>query len=84
MRHDSQGGQYREQNVIIFTLWDWRFFSLVQAWEYSYSNNTVKEDIPNLNKQENEKLNFFSRLVLVNSERQSRKPKIMGSIPIHP
>ena len=68
MRHDGQGGQYREQNVIIFTLWDGRFFSLVQAWEYSYSNNTVKEDMPNLNKQENEKLNFFSRLVLVNSE----------------
>ena len=84
MRPDGQGGQYREKNVIIFTLWDWRLFSLVQAWEYSYSNNTVKEDIPNLNKQENEKLNFFSRLVLVNSERQSRKPKIMGSIPIHP
>ena len=68
MRHDGQGGQYREQNVTIFTLWDGRLFSLVQAWEYSYSNNTVKEDIPNLNKQENEKLNFFSRLVLVNSE----------------
>ena len=60
MRHDGQGGQYREQNdVIIFTLWDGRLFSLVQAWEYSYSNNTVKEDIPNLNKQENEKLNIF-------------------------
>ena len=68
MRHDGQGGQYREKNVIIFTLWDGRLFSLVQAREYSYSNNTVKEDIPNLNKQENEKLNFFSRLVLVNSE----------------
>ena len=68
MRHDGQGGQYREQNVTIFTLWDGRLFSLVQAWEYSDSNNTVKEDIPNLNKQENEKLNFFSRLVLVNSE----------------
>ena len=68
MRHDGQGGQYREQNVIIFTLWDGRLFSLVQAWEYSYSNNTVKENIPNLNKQENEKLNFFSRLVLENSE----------------
>ena len=53
MRHDGQGGQYREQNVIIFTLWDGRLFSLVQAWEYSYSNNTVKEDIPNRNKQEN-------------------------------
>ena len=53
MRHDGQGGQYREQNVIIFTLWDWRLFSLVQAWEYSYGNNTVKIDIPNLNKQEN-------------------------------
>ena len=68
MRHDGQGGQYREQNVIIFTLWDWRLFSLVQAWEYSYSNNTVKEDILNLNKQENEKLNFFSRVVLENDE----------------
>ena len=68
MRHDGQGGQYREQNVIIFTLWDGRLFSLVQAWEYSYSNNTVKEDIPNLNKQENEKLNFFSRVVLNNDE----------------
>ena len=68
MRHDGQGGQYREQNVIIFTLWDGRLLSLVQAWEYSYGNNTVKEDIPNLNKQENEKLNFFSRLVLVKSE----------------
>ena len=90
MRHDGQGGQYREQktiesnpihakqvlcemecnlrNVIIFTLWDGRLFSLVQAWEYSYSNNTVKEDIPNLNKQENEKLNFFSRVVLLNDE----------------
>ena len=34
----------------------------------SYSNNTVKEDIPNLYKQENEKLNFFSRVVLVNDE----------------
>ena len=68
MRHDGQGGQYREQNVIIFTLWDGRLFSLVQAWEYSYGNNTVKEDIPNLNKQENEKLNFFSGLVLVISE----------------
>ena len=56
------------QNVIIFTLWDGRLFSLVQAWEYSYSNNTVKEDIPNLNKQENEKLNFFSRVVLENDE----------------
>ena len=59
MRHDGQGGQYREQNVIIFTLWDGLLFSLVQAWEHSYSNNTVKEDIPNLNKQENEKLNIF-------------------------
>ena len=66
MGHDGQGGQYREQNVTIFTLWDGRLFSLVQAWEYSYSNNTVKEDIPNLNKQENEKLNFFTRVVLVN------------------
>ena len=56
------------QNVIIITLWDGRLFSLVQAWEYSYSNNTVKEDIPNLNKQENEKLNFFSRVVLENVE----------------
>ena len=55
MRHDGQGGQNREKNVIIFTLWDGRLFSLVQAWEYSYRNNTVKEDIPNLNKQENEK-----------------------------
>ena len=54
MRNDGQGGQYREPNVNIFTLWDGRLFSLVQAWEYSYSNNTVKEDIPNLNKQENE------------------------------
>ena len=45
MRHDGQGGQYREQNVIIFTLWDGRLFSLVQAWEYSYSNNIMKEDI---------------------------------------
>ena len=68
MRHDGQGGQYREQNVIIFTLWDGRLFSLFQAWEYSYSNNTVKEDIPNLNKEENEKLSFFSRLVLVTNE----------------
>ena len=68
MGHDGQGDQYREQNVIIFTLWDGRLFSLVQAWEYSYSNNTVKEDIPNLNKQDNEKLNFFSRLVLIISE----------------
>ena len=68
MRNDGQGGQYREQNVNIFTLWDGRLFSLVQAWEYSYSNNAVKEDIPNLNKQEIEKLNFFSRLVLINSE----------------
>ena len=59
MRHDGQGGQYREHNVNIFTLWDGRLFSLVQAREYSYSNNTVKEDIPNLNKQDNEKLNFF-------------------------
>ena len=39
MGHDGQGGQYREQNVIIFTLWDGRLFSLVQAWEYSYSDN---------------------------------------------
>ena len=54
MRNDGQGGQYREQNVNIFTLWDGRLFSLVQAWEYSYSKNTVKEDTPNLNKQENE------------------------------
>ena len=53
MRHVGQGVQYREQNV--FTLWDGRLLSLVQAWEYSYSNNTVKEDIPNLNKQDNEK-----------------------------
>ena len=68
MRQDGQGGQYREQNVIIFTLWDGHLFSLFQAWEYSYSNNTVKEDIPNLNKQENEKLNFFSRVVLNNDE----------------
>ena len=60
--------EWNLQNVIIFTLWDGRFFSLVQAWEYSYSNNIVKEDIPNLNKQENEKLNFFLRLVLVISE----------------
>ena len=56
------------QNVIIFTLWDGLLFSLVQAWEHSYSNNTVKEDIPNLNKQEKEKLKIFSRLVLVTTE----------------
>ena len=46
----------------------WTFVFFSSSMGNSYSNNTVKEDIPILNKQENEKLNFFSRLVLVTTE----------------